>query len=248
MKKIHILNGDCISEQLNSIIDADDKIICRECLVTGPLDGETLEDFWEKRSQFISEIYGAEQSNYNEKVVKEIEKLIDLKAGSEVYLWFEDDLFCQVNMWFVLSLLAASTENAKIHRVFPNMDENPDWRGFSNCDDTKLTQALADSYPLTEEDVEYGEMLWNAYRNRDWEKIKEIAQYKSPAFRFLPDIYKACKEGFPTTVEEGRPHLLIKELKQKYPQNFSKVFEEFSLLEGIYGYGDAQVKSIYDAL
>ena len=38
-------------------------------------------------------------------MVTEFERIQNIPPNSAIYLWFEDDLFCQVNCWFALALL-----------------------------------------------------------------------------------------------------------------------------------------------
>ena len=71
MKPIHILNGDCLAEQLNQSNLNKEFIICRECLVEGDVLAENLEDFWRKRSEFISESYHITKEEYQNKTVSD---------------------------------------------------------------------------------------------------------------------------------------------------------------------------------
>jgi hypothetical protein len=114
----NITNGDYLAGKLKHTTITGEIIICREALVTGSLQADYPDEFWKMRSAFISENYSDEKVNYYQKVVSEFEKIKNIPAHSEVNLWFEDDLFCQVNMWFCLTLLPKD-RNIKIYRVFP---------------------------------------------------------------------------------------------------------------------------------
>ena len=57
----HILNGDALLDFFPESILSGEIIVARECLVDGPQDGETLETFWETRSNFIAGEYGEEK-------------------------------------------------------------------------------------------------------------------------------------------------------------------------------------------
>ena len=67
-------------------------------------------------------IYGPEEGMYRDRVVPEFRKIISIPKDETVYLWFEDDLFCQINMWFAVHLLYTSHQPEKVYWVRP-LDE-----------------------------------------------------------------------------------------------------------------------------
>jgi hypothetical protein len=51
------------------------------------------------------------------------------------------------------------------------------------------------------------------------------------------------------TIEQSRPYLSLLELtKTLKTANFGKIFLEFCQKEAVYGFGDVQVKRIYDMI
>src|SRR6188768_902786 len=106
MKTYHLLNGDALIEKIQGANITGEVIICRECLIEGETLAGSLEEFCKARSKFISRTYSVTIDSYFEKCVFEFEKILNLQTNSEVNLWFENDLFCQVNMWFILSLIS----------------------------------------------------------------------------------------------------------------------------------------------
>ncbi|MBL0745693.1 hypothetical protein [Chryseolinea lacunae] len=76
-------------------------MVVREGLIDGDLSGDGLHDFWRSRAQYM----GITKSEYHNSVVKEFKKIMNAPDHSEFNLWFEYDLFCQVNMWFVISII-----------------------------------------------------------------------------------------------------------------------------------------------
>jgi hypothetical protein len=106
----HILNGDCLADKLKKTNLNHNFIIFRECLIAGDVDASNINELWEIRANFIAGSYDTTKEMYFEHTVKEFEKLNSLPDCAEVCLWFEDDLFCQVNMWFILSYLARTTD------------------------------------------------------------------------------------------------------------------------------------------
>ena len=127
-KQVHILNGDALKDNFSSDITGE-IIVIRECLVDGDVSGKNLDELFKNRAKFISECYqGFSKDGYYEKVIPEIQKLESLNNDVEINLWFEDDLFCQINFWFTLDCLRKFD---KINSTFLVRPEQHNKYGFS---------------------------------------------------------------------------------------------------------------------
>lgn len=243
----HILNGDMLSGQLKQTTIEGEQIICRECLVVGEVTGHTLAQFWESRARYISSMYNTTAEEYYNKCVRELTQINKLPEGSDICLWFEDDLFCQVNMWFVVSLLRSRPAKDRIFRVFPITHKQADhWQGFGGSDASMLEQAYRSKVLCTTEDMELADALWTAYRTADFEKLRTLSRNSSPCFRHLEAVCQAHIDRFPTDQSLPRPDNEVKDIIAHVSADFKVVFSEFSARLGVYGFGDAQVKDIYD--
>ena len=246
MTSYNILNGDCLAEQLRQTKINQDFIVCRECLIEGNVFADNLADFWTIRAKFIADTYNVSTKEYFSKTVSEFEKLNNLPDNSEVCLWFENDLFCQTNMWFVISMLA-NHPTLKIFRVFPIIENNADvWKGFGIANPEQLEHAYYSKIQFTLDDIILGKNLWSAYQTGDLVKLSKMAESQSECFKYLEEVCQAHIERFPFDKSLGRPDRVVKEIIETKSKEFEIVFSEFSDREGIYGFGDLQVKSIYD--
>lgn len=249
MSIYHITNGNCLAQQLRQTDIHGNIIICRECLIEGNRTGDSLAEFWTARARYISEHYQSTTAQYFNETVAEFEKIIQLPEQYEVHLWFEDDLFCQTNMWFILALLMKQETKGKIYRVFPTVQNSIDhWKGFGPSDTEMLKQSLSKRVACTRQDVELGAALWTAYRNDDFKALSALSRAHSSAFQYLKEVCQAHIDRFPIDGSEGRPEKTVKELLVSFSQDFQTLFNEFSKRQGIYGFGDAQVKAMYDRL
>jgi hypothetical protein len=114
----HILNGDALLAQFPSEI-AGERLVFRECLVDGPVLPREGQELWQLREAFILQNYPeASVDDYKKKVYEEIIKIQSIPAESKIYCWFEEDLFCQVNLWFLFNYLM--THPAEVHLVLPH--------------------------------------------------------------------------------------------------------------------------------
>lgn len=249
MTTFHILNGDCLARQLQQSGIPGELIICRECLIDGNLSGNTLPDFWNTRAHYIATTYHDTEENYFHKVATEFEKITAIPHHATIHLWFEDDLFCQTNLWFILFLLAQQNTTRKVFRVSPTVKHPSDhWKGFAPSNTEMLKQSLSQKTLFTPKDLTLGNALWQAYQQNDLTNLLTLSHTPSNCFTYLPEVCQAHADRFPTNHSPGRPDSAIKQLLESYPQDFKTIFTKFTATQGIYGFGDLQVKAIYDRL
>lgn len=238
----HILPGDSLVECFKETNFEGEIIVCRECLIDGDLSAESLEDFWLVREKYLSNAYGETQKSddfYRQGVKGEFEKLIDAPNNSEINLWFEYELFCQANMWFCLFLL--NETDAEVYRVAPVVrNEDNIWLGFGGLDASDLQECFDARKKLSCEDIKLGAELWKAYQNNNFDKLRELSTSESECFPYLTEVCEAAIE------KQNRPKETLKKIIADGESDFGKVFQKFNELEGVYGFGDLQVKKIYD--
>ena len=54
MNMYHVLNGDCLAEQLSRTKINRNFVVCRECLIEGDILASTIGEFWKVRAEFIA--------------------------------------------------------------------------------------------------------------------------------------------------------------------------------------------------
>jgi len=241
----HILNGDSLAYSFPEAKMEGDIIVVREALIDGDLSGNNLNDFWRSRAKH----HKATEAEYRSGVVKEFEKIINAPDHTEFNLWFEYDLFCQVNMWFVISIIHSLPIRKKVYAVYTShLDRNNKqfWNGFGQATSSQLKICFAGRIRLNDNDLQFGNHLWAAYKREDLEELFRLAKNPSPAFPYLQDVVKAHIERFPKDGKEGRPERVLKEITKNISTDFHQVFTEFWSRESIYGFGDTQLKGLYD--
>lgn len=238
---IHILNGDAIAVRFPESIPGE-KIIVREALIDGPVKAETLEEFWEIRSRFINENYpDASDLDYSKLSVSEFEKILTIPTDSKIYCWFEEDLFCQVNLWFVLDLLHNHPGNVYLVLPFPDSPYH-----FSNLDE----QDLVDSYEskahyLSRKEREILETLWQHFQNEEIFEALQIGELFNERFPFLKQAIEAWRDMIPVGDFPGKPKATLLEIQNELQtEDFEPIFTEFQKRLPIYGFGDLQVKKM----
>lgn len=233
----HVLNGDALLENFPF---KENIFVCRECLMDGPTDAPTLPAFWAARAAFIAKEYDATESEYYSRVVSEFEKLATSNIAA-VNLWFEHDLFCQVNLWFTLDFLSTHQPGCRVYIVMPQPD--PTWSGFGQLDRKELSHCYNQRVPVRNDGMQLAIALWTAYRTNDLYLLRSLSLRHSRCFPFLQQVCQAHLDRLPPM---SRPEQRLKAIRAAGITNFDSLFNEFRKTEGIYGFGDMQVKKILE--
>lgn len=240
----HVLNGDSLRSQFpNEIVG--EIIVARECLIEGDVFSENLSEFYHLRSQFISTEFGDfSPTDYYKITVSEFEKINSIPDGSIIHCWFEDDLFCQVNWWFVCSLIQNFTRNCSIYLVRPKQFT---WYGFGGLNKEELIQIYQEKKEIKE--LTEIAALWNFYQKGDLENLKMKSNQLASRYSFIKTAVQAHIERIPTEDNPGRPIQSLKNIMKEFQtKDFGLIFREFSRRESIYGFGDTQVKRMVDEI
>ena len=245
---LHLLNGDQLANQLQGAFFFQSQLVFREALIVGPVTSSSLDEFWKTRTEFISSSYGVTAEEYRQKTILEIERLHSLPEDTEICLWFEDDLFCQLNLWFLLSLLA-DRPKFKLFRVFPptSTAENR-WGGFGRATPNLLQDCYQARVPLAPSDLALGKALWLAYSSQDWVVFKRLSLQSSPSLQSLEEVCQAQLDRLPGSDCLGKPERILNKILASGVTDFHQLFQEFNSQAGIYGFGDMQVKAMLDSL
>ncbi len=244
MLQYHILNGDALKQQFPKKIEGS-IIIARECMVDGDVKGQTIDDIFAARSQFITSNYGdCTKQEYYQKTVTEFEKIKSIPEEAEIILWFEDDLFCQVNMWFTIYYLNEHKKNNKLFLVRPLVHTS---YGFGGFDADELFELYENKVELKHQKDLVS--LWISYQNNDIDSMMQIAKDLEICYPFILKAVEAHIQRIPTSNYVGRPkQVLLQIMNDLNTDQFGPVFREFCKRESIYGFGDLQVKRLFDEL
>jgi len=235
----HVLPGDAAANDFRNTGFTGELIVCRECLIVGPVDAENPDEFWDQRGRFILSEYGEDEIEFQERVADELERLCEVEAGDEVNLWFEYELFCSTNMWFCISLIADS--GAVVYRVEPAVRSKDDiWKGFGSLSPADLRKCFDRRTKFEQRDLDLGFSLWRAYRTGDHTRIDELAEVQSSCFPYLADVCDA------EIAKSTRPMEVLNEILAEGVTDFNEIFAEFSRRAGVYGFGDLQVQRLLD--
>ena len=242
-KQYHILNGDALKDQFPDAIEGE-IIVARECLVDGNVSGNNLKELFATRAKFLNEHYGVSEKDYYDKTASEFLKIQKINDDSDINLWFEDDLFCQVNVWFTVYLLLKSGTDSHLYLIRP---EKHNRYGFGGLNESELISIYEERLSLKE--LNKISNLWEAYQNDDSKKLMQNAQALRKQYPFILTAVEAHIQRNPLNRNVDRPtQSLLAIMEELNTKDFGSIFKEFCKRESIYGFGDLQVKRLYDQI
>jgi len=187
-RTLHVLNGDSTAQIMERSSISGDIMVWREMLCEGPLQKEVGSDkFWMSRYSFFKSELGVSKLEYYDRTIKEIIKIEDIANYKEVVLWFEYDLFCQINLLAVCAyLLKYYRKDVKISLVCTGREDGKkSLQTLSDYSSVEYQKLLDKRVTLSRNNLLFAEESWNLYVENDREKLQAFDFNKSLKFRYL---------------------------------------------------------------
>ncbi|MGD1946253.1 MAG: DUF1835 domain-containing protein [Croceivirga sp.] len=241
---LHITNGDNFTNRLQTLPLKGDIITWREMLCEGKtLSSVGSESFWKTRFEFLNKNYKISKSWFVEKTLKEYRSLCNHKQQDQIVLWFEYDLFCQVNMLAVLSWLKTYRRHAEISLVCSGKEDDTDkLYALNELTDEQLLSLYDKRTILTQDDFEYADYFWQLYCSDNPLRLDNLMDYDNYQFEYLSEALKSHLRRFPSiknglnAVEEN----MLKIAVEDKPKSKKEFTEHILRKQGYYGFGNTQ--------
>jgi hypothetical protein len=249
---LHITNGDSFTERLQTLPLNGDIITWREMLCEGKtLSAVGSESFWKTRFEFLNKNYKVSKSWFVEKTLKEYRSLCNHKQQEQIVLWFEYDLFCQVNMLAVLSWLKTHRRHAEISLVCSGKEDETDkLYALNELSDDKLVSLYENRTILSQNDLEYADYVWQLYCSDNPIRLENLSDYKNYQFDYLSDAIKVHLQRFPS-IKNGlngvENHILNLAVQEK-PKTRKEFLGQILSNQGFHGFGDTQYNRVLSTM
>lgn len=246
-KTLHILNGDSTFHIFKGTGLTGDVLVWREMLSEGPVSAQNL---WETRSKWINEVYNEALIGYQEKVLNTVQKLKELDQYEELVLWFEYDLFCQINLIGILNILNQNTQLPNIYLICPaEIEGMPDFRGLGELNSSQLLDLWPTRVKLNKSDLEFASEAWDLYVANNPIAIETFLNRDFGQLPLLKNALRAHLLRFPKApkqlnhIEETLLQIINSGIRSK-----PAIYQAFWSKEPIYGMGDLQIDHVLDQL
>jgi hypothetical protein len=202
---LHITNGDKTTNYLKKLKFAGDFITWREMLCEGKTTTDVgSEDFWKNRYEFFKTTYKVSKQKFIDYTVKEYRDLCNKKNQKEIVLWFEHDLFCQINMLAVISWLKRYRKEYHISLVCSGkVGNSKKMFGLPELNEKQINSHFKNRIELTQDDIEYADYIWQLYCSDSPLRLETVYKFNpmSP-FHYLTTAIEAHLQRFPS-IENG---------------------------------------------
>jgi len=200
-KLLHITNGDTTTQFLKKTTIKGDIITWREMLCEGRTTTDVgSESFWKNRFDFLKTSYKVTKQTFVNYTLKEYRNLCKQKQQEEIVLWFEHDLYCQINMIAVLNWLKKHRKGRKISLVnCGKIKGSKKLHSFADLTNKQINKHYQAKIELTQDDIEYADYIWQLYCSDSPLRLEIIYKTNTNTpFIYLADALKAHLLRFPS--------------------------------------------------
>lgn len=241
---LHIHNGESSANTLKQSTIAGEQFAVHDALIAGPTPAGVLGEDWRRlRAAHLADAYGVDREQCEQGLLRQEEILSSYADHDELVLWFEHDLFCQVNLiylldWFNGRDLGATKLSLICIGEFPGVE---DFRGLGQLNAEQLASLFSSRHEVTMAEMRLASAAWTAYRAPDPSAIERVLSDDTAALPFLRAAFSCHLARFPSTRNGlGRIANRGLELIDRGLEDFGELFPSFVKEEPAYGLGDSQ--------
>jgi len=197
---LHITNGDSVGETLRQTGLPGDILTWKDILHEGPTpEGLSLEQMSKIRAQFLADSAMGPYEDVLAEFMRRDTMLAQFATHKEVILWFEHDLYDQLQMiqimdWFSRHDRGKTTLSLICINAFPGI---ANFVGLGQLNAEQLRSLYETRRPLTEAALSLGSEAWNAYCSPDPKALEAFLRKDTSALPFLKAALLRHLEQFP---------------------------------------------------
>ena len=249
---LHIHNGDSTAGTLREFGFPGEHKAFQEVLMEGPAPGGLSPGEWlEVRARFLAEAYELKVENCEKDLRDQEAWLRRFSEHDETILWFEHDLFCQINLiylldWFSKQSMGKTRLSLICVGEFPGVE---DFRGLGQLTSEQLASLFDHRREVTDAELSLAARAWAAYCSADPQDISRLFDEDTSAMPFLGHALRLHLMRFPAVKNGlGRVENAALEVMSNGPIGFKSLFPRFGKAEPVYGMGDSQFWSALNRL
>ncbi|MEO8579935.1 MAG: DUF1835 domain-containing protein [Gemmatimonadales bacterium] len=194
-QRLNITNGDSAAGTLSEA-GVEGKIIAwRDVLHEGPVDTSlSLEALSKERAKFIADQGWGDFPHVSGDFVERDRVIRHLDYFDEIVLWFEDDLYDQLQLIQLLDFFGRGAGRGKKLWVIVVDGYIPPLSA------AQLKELDAARPRVTAEQLELGKRAWKAFGSTDPREIAKLLDESTSAIKYLASAFSRHLEEFPSTV------------------------------------------------
>jgi hypothetical protein len=191
---LHVTNGDSAAEGIRASGVAGEVLPWRDVLHEGPVPaGLALAELSRVRAGFIADKGWGEADEVRREFAARDQVLTDFGSHEEVVLWFEHDLYDQLQLAQLLDFFAS----AELGGTRLTLVCGPEYLGPATPQ--RLAERFGDRTEVSAEQLALGRAAWAAFRSPDPRAVAARVMLEMPELPFLRTSLIRHLEQFPST-------------------------------------------------
>jgi hypothetical protein len=239
--KLHIVNGDAFGDKLRKSSIDGEILVWRESLYEGPI-GMRMSDslLLPIRASYMFQKHGIPEDMFTSTTLLQEEQLAMLsREVREIVLWFDQDLFDQLMLCYILSRLSA-LHNGTIQLSLIQYDQKIEHQ---------ITQLYSEVSPVTEEQLNIAAKVWIAYSASEPLSLLALMVEDLSELSFLKSALEVNLGRYPSRQNglSSLEQLILEEIDRSEVSLYS-LFQIVCEKAGDYGLGDLQFWGMLEQL
>ena len=247
---LHVANGTSVTGTLAAAGIPGARSIWADPLYEGPVPAVTDDELVEIRSRYLSGEYAGNVDPVND--LRRWRAVITAHdAYDELVLWFEHDLFDQLNLIQLLDWIRQRVPAGKIVSLicigaFPG---RASFKGLGELSPDELASLLPTRRPVTTGEYDLASRAWTAFRDPSPQPLDNLRQTDTGALPFLAAAIERLLQEFPW-IRDGlsRSERRLLQLAEQGPAVLHTVFPRMQDGERAYYMTDLSLASLAVAL
>ncbi len=199
---LHVTNGDSVTRLLHQSSLEGVTLSWQDALHEGPVPAGSRTKLLAARASFLAACGWGPAATIRAGLAQRDQQLLDaLGAGREVVLWFEHDLFDQLQLIDALSLVAGVSPASVELIVIGSFPGRPHFRGLGELTPPELESLWPKRRAVTPELLADALAAWTAVRAPDPTGMAKLAGRDSRELPFLGAALERLLEELPGTVD-----------------------------------------------
>ena len=244
---LHIHNGDSTAGMMKEANFPGEHVAFREALATGPTPQDLSQDEWfVVRATYLAEGVKLEADQIKQDLERADAILDKISDHDETILWFEHDLFCQINLSYLLDrfsrqALGSSRLSLICIGEFPG---RVNFKGLGELTAEQMASLFDTRHEVTESEMSLAQKAWAAFCSPDPTSIEQLLAEDTSALPFLRGALTQHLARFPSVRNGlGKAENKLLEFISQGQSQFGSLCPAFFNAAPAYGLGDLQIWS-----
>ena len=198
---LHITNGDCAAKLIGACGIGGDVLPWRDVLHEGPVPaGLELRELSRVRASYIADQGWGELAEVQGRFHERDRTLADLGRHEEVVLWFEHDLYDQLQILQILDWMGMHEVSGRTRLSLICIDRFSGierFLGLAQLDPQQAASLFSARRPVSEAQTDLATRAWEAFRSPDPTAVDDLLSSDCSSLPFLSGALRRHLEQFP---------------------------------------------------